>query len=446
MPMKPERTDDVLLALDDLEVHYALRGGTFARLLGLDTGTVKAVDGVNLHLHRGEVLGLVGESGSGKTTLGRALLGLVPATAGSITYRPHDKQGAIRERVVSAMSGAELRRLRTDLQMVFQDPHAALNPSMTIETAVGHPLKIHGIASGAELTKRVAAALERVGLAPAAQFMDKLPGDLSGGQKQRAVIARAIILDPEVLVADEPVSMLDMSVRAKILELMLDLKRDLGLTYVYITHDLATAKFFCDRVAIMYLGRIVEIGPTDEIFADPKHPYTRALLRAIPEPDPAKQVPRDLPRGEIPDAASPPLGCAFHPRCLNAVERCGWESRDLRAHFEERWTHLEPSSYEQEQATLGDLEVLDVPTTRVIVGRAGGAETTHSLLDRARAEEPQEPFWSGVETLIDVPSGVEVVFRPGVDPQLRRVGDVRVACVLYPEDPENADIPVDAGR
>ncbi|MGH3509272.1 MAG: ATP-binding cassette domain-containing protein, partial [Nocardioidaceae bacterium] len=243
MPTKPERTDDVVVALDDLEVHYALRGGTFARLFGLDTGTVKAVDGVDLHLHRGEVLGVVGESGSGKTTLGRALLGLVPASRGSITYRPRDEDGVIRERVVSAMSAAEVRRLRTDIQMVFQDPHAALNPSMTIETAVGHPLKIHGIASGAELTKRVAAALERVGLAPAEQFLDKFPADLSGGQKQRAVIARAIILDPDVLVADEPVSMLDMSVRAKILQLMLDLKGDLGLTYVYITHDLATAKF-----------------------------------------------------------------------------------------------------------------------------------------------------------------------------------------------------------
>ena len=177
---------------------------------------------------------------------------------------------------------------------------------------------------------RVVEALERVGLHPAGQFMSKYPTDLSGGQKQRAVIARAIILGPDILIADEPVSMLDMSVRAKILELMIDLKRELGLTYLYITHDLATAKFFCDRIAIMYLGKIVEIGPAAEIYDNPKHPYTVSLLRAIPEPDPTRTSPRDLPRGEIPDAVSPPLGCSFHPRCPSAFEVCGWESRDLR--------------------------------------------------------------------------------------------------------------------
>ena len=177
-------------------------------------------------------------------------------------------------------------------------------------------------------------ALERVGLSPVELFLSKYPRDLSGGQKQRVVMARAIVLDPELLVADEPVSMLDMSVRAKILQLMLDLKQELGLTYVYITHDLATAKYFCDRIAIMYLGRVVEIGPTEEIFANPRHPYTKALLAAIPEPDPDKMVPRDLPRGEIPDAAQPPLGCAFHPRCPEAIAGCGWESRDLRALLE----------------------------------------------------------------------------------------------------------------
>lgn len=325
MPTKPDtrtapRTGaDTVMDLEGLEVHYQLASGALGRIMGLGTRTVKAVDGVDLQLRRGEVLGLVGESGSGKTTLGRALLGLAPATGGSITYT--DTRGGRRN--IAAMRERELRSLRTDVQMVFQDPHAALNPTMTLETGIGHPLKIHGIAKGPELRRRVAEALERVGLSPAEQFLNKYPSDLSGGQKQRAVIARAIILDPEVLVADEPVSMLDMSVRAKILQLMLDLKRDLGLTYVYITHDLATAKFFCDRVAIMYLGRIVEIGPTEEIFADPKHPYTKALLRAIPEPDPERMVPRDLPRGEIADAAQPPLGCHFHPRCPEAVAQCG---------------------------------------------------------------------------------------------------------------------------
>jgi len=422
-----------LVDICDLEVHFELRGGTIARLLGLDTGTVKAVDGVNLSLKKGEVLGLVGESGSGKTTLGRALLGLAPATHGSITYRKSRSDAKSHEQVVSKMSGRELRELRIDVQMVFQDPHAALNPSMDIETAVGHPLMIHGIASGEELRKLVAEALERVGLAPAEQFMSKYPSDLSGGQKQRAVIARAIILDPEVLVADEPVSMLDMSVRAKILQLMLDLKQELGLTYVYITHDLATAKFFCDRIAIMYLGRIVEIGPTEEIFADPKHPYTKALLKAIPEPDPRRMVPRELPRGEIPDAASPPLGCAFHPRCPEAVAECGWESRDLRNLLEEHWTRADASVYKAEQDLVGKLDLLDKPQKRVKLGSGADAARVKGLLDRIRSENPAEPMWKGVDDVVETDGGVEVIFHKGYDPELRRSGGVEVACVLHPE-------------
>ncbi len=433
MPTKHEAaTSATVLDIRDLEVHYQLRGGTLSRLLGLDTGTVKAVDGVNLSLKRGEVLGVVGESGSGKTTLGRALLGLAPATSGSITYHAQHA-GRAEDQVVSQMSGRELRSLRTNLQMVFQDPHAALNPSMDIATAVGHPLKIHGVASGEDLRRRVAAALERVGLSPAGQFMSKYPSDLSGGQKQRAVIARAIILDPEVLVADEPVSMLDMSVRAKILQLMLDLKRDLGLTYVYITHDLASAKFFCDRIAIMYLGRVVEIGPAEEIFADPKHPYTKALLKAIPEPDPNKMMPRDLPRGEIPDAANPPLGCAFHPRCPQAVAECGWESRDLRVALEDHWTRQRIEVFEEERALVGDLDRLDTPAKRVRLGNAASAAKVKDLLERIRDDDPDEPMWRGVEDITVSADGVDVTFHPGYDPLLRTSGEAEVACVLYPE-------------
>ena len=303
---------------------------------------------------------------------------------------------------------------------------------MTIEEAVGHPLVIHKIASGAELKKRVAAALERVGLSPVERFLPKYPSDLSGGQKQRAVIARAIILDPEVLVADEPVSMLDMSVRAKIIQLMLDLKQDLGLTYVYITHDLASAKYFCDRIAIMYLGRIVEIGPTEEIFANPRHPYTKALLKAIPEPDPDRMVPRDLPRGEIPDAAEPPLGCSFHPRCPEAVEGCGWESRDLRALIEEHWTR-KVEAYDDEKAVIGSLDRLSDPSTTGRVGARGAGEV-RALLDRIKAENPDEPLWKGVRDIEDAGNGVEVQFVPADAPALRKAGGVEVACVLYPPE------------
>ncbi len=430
MPTKPETPVDAetVMDLDGLEVHYELGGGVVSRLFGVGTKTVKAVDGVTLGLRKGEVLGVVGESGSGKTTLGRALLGLAPTTGGSITY--HGAKGARR---VSSMHGRELRDLRTDIQMVFQDPHAALNPSMDIETAIGHPLKIHGIASGAELRNRVVDVLEKVGLSPPERFLSKLPADLSGGQKQRAVIARAIILDPDVLVADEPVSMLDMSVRAKILQLMLDLKNDLGLTYVYITHDLASAKFFCDRIAIMYLGRVVEIGSVDEIFADPKHPYTRALLGAIPDPDPNSTVVRELPRGEIPDAANPPLGCAFHPRCPVAVSNCGWESRDLRALLEEHWTRRDPDAYDHENALVGSLDRLDTPSTSASLG-AGDPIAVTSLLERIRAENPEEPLWRGVERMEPEGDHVRIDFHESVDPALRAAGGVEVACVLYGDD------------
>jgi peptide/nickel transport system ATP-binding protein len=421
---KPEATaaTDTLIDVSDLSVHFALRGGNLARLVGRDTGTVKAVDGVNLRLRQGEVVGLVGESGSGKSTLGRALLGLVPATDGSIVFRGDD---------IATMNRRRLREIRREIQMVFQDPNAALNPAMTIEEAVGDALRVHGMKSASERRRQVIDALERVGLSPVELFLNKYPRDLSGGQKQRTVIARAIIMNPEVLVADEPVSMLDMSVRAKILQLMIDLKQDLGLTYVYITHDLASAKYFCDRIAIMYLGRIVEIGPTEEIFANPRHPYTKALLAAIPDPDPDVVMSRDLPRGEIPDAASPPLGCAFHPRCPAATEICGWESRDLKTALEEHWLRQPPEVYAEEQVVLGKLEHLDKPATDVKLG-TGRAEEALGLLERMRSENPGEPMWQGVDAIEAVGSDVELRFHQHVDPALRPAGDVEVACVLYP--------------
>jgi peptide/nickel transport system ATP-binding protein len=419
---------DTVIDVRDLSVHFSLRGGSLARLFGRDTGTVKAVDGVDLTLRRGEVVGLVGESGSGKSTLGRALLGLVPATAGSIVFEGRE---------IGRLGRRELRRIRRDIQMVFQDPNAALNPAMTVEEAIGDALRVQGVRSAAERHGRVVDALERVGLSPVELFLDKYPRDLSGGQKQRVVMARAIIMGPSVLVADEPISMLDMSVRAKILQLMLDLKDQLGLSYVYITHDLASAKFFCDRIAIMYLGRIVEIGDTDEIFAHPRHPYTKALLAAIPDPDPSMAVTRDLPRGEIPDAARPPLGCAFHPRCPEATPICGWESRDLRTVLDEHWLRAGLDAYGEESRTLGDLDALDEPSTSVLLGK-GDPASAAALLARVRAENPDEPMWQGVDDVRETADGVEVRFHDSKDPRLRRAGGVEVACVLYGEDGEEA--------
>ena len=419
--------DDVLVSVRGLKTYYSLRGSFGQRLVGREAGRVKAVDDVSFDLYRGEVLGLVGESGSGKTTLGRTLLGLVPATEGSVTFEGEE---------ITHMSERDLRAIRRRMQIVFQDPHASLNPAMTIEQSVGHPLTIHRIARGREYRQRVAETLETVGLAPAEQFLEKYPSDLSGGQKQRAVLARAIILNPLLLVADEPVSMLDMSVRAKILELMLNLKREFGFTYLYITHDLATAKFFCDRIAILYLGRIVEIGPSSAIYEDPKHPYTKALLKAIPEPDPLRSVPRDLPRGEVPDAARPPLGCSFHPRCSAAFEVCGWESRDLRDLLELRWAQLTEAEYEAERSTIGDIESLDTPSTRFRVTAGNGriGADVLALIETVRNEAPDELFWKGVRDLTAADGYVEVELVEPLVPRLLPVGTARVECHLYDDE------------
>ena len=393
-------SDHPLLELDDVRVHFGLRGSFLQRMAGRDVGSVKAVDGVTLALRRGEVLGVVGESGSGKTTLGRTALRMVRVTSGIVRFDGQD---------ITNLRESGLRPLRRRMQMVFQDPNASLNPAMTIAQAVGHPLQIHRIATDAGKRRElVAEALERVGLAPAERYLDKFPGDLSGGQKQRAVLARAIICGPDLLVADEPVSMLDMSVRARVLELMLDLRRDLGLTYLYVTHDLATAKFFCDTIAIMYLGRVVEYGPAEQIYADPRHPYTQALLRAIPEPDPSRSVARDLPRGEVPDAAEPPRGCSFHPRCPVAFGQCGWEPRDLADLLERHW--------------------LSRPADTI------KTEVTAELLDTIRRENPTEPFWTGVRDIRKGHDGVAVEFRDDyIDPPLYDAGAAKVACLLHRE-------------
>ena len=421
-----------MIRVRDLKTYFSLRGSFVERLLGREAGRVRAVDGVSFELNRGEVFGLIGESGSGKTTLGRTILKLVEPTSGSITFEGRELVG---------LSERQFRPLRQRMQMVFQDPHASLNPAMDLLHAVGHPAVIHGMVKDAESARDlVAKALTKVGLVPIEQFLGKYPSDLSGGQKQRAVLARAILLGPDLLIADEPVSMLDMSVRAKILKLMLDLRRELDLTYLYITHDLATAKYFCDRIAIMYLGKIVESGPTDKIFADPRHPYTVSLLKAIPDPDPDRRIPRDLPRGEVPDAVDPPLGCSFHPRCPRAFEVCGWESRDVKSALEARWTSLREEDFERERSIVGSLEQLEHPATiaDVPAGKGRTGQDVLGLLQKMQRESAGEPLWRGVRSMTAERDRVRVELRDPIEPKLRRIDEVEVSCHLFDDTADRA--------
>ncbi len=302
-----------LLEVQGLKKWFPVETGFVEKLLTRQKSYVRAVDGVDLEIRRGEVLGLVGESGSGKTTTGRLILRLIEPTAGNVLFDGID---------VLNLPGGELRRLRQRMQIIFQDPFASLNPRMKVGDAIGHGLVIHNIAKGQQKRDRVCQLMEQVGLTPAPVLYEKFPHQLSGGQRQRVVIARALATFPDLVIADEPIAMADVSVRAMLLELMLELKEKLELTYLFITHDLATAKYICNRIAIMYLGRIVEIGPLWDVYSAPQHPYTQALLAAVPVPDPKARRTHPMPKGEIPNPINPPPGCRFHPRCPQAREDC----------------------------------------------------------------------------------------------------------------------------
>jgi peptide/nickel transport system ATP-binding protein len=274
---------------------------------------VRAVDGVDLSLERGEIVALVGESGSGKTTTGRALVRLAPITDGAVLLDGRD---------VTRITGRALRDYRRRVQIIFQDPYESLDPRRTVADQVAEPLVVQGVGDRSERAERVARALEDAGLRPASAFLDRYPHELSGGQRQRVAIACAMVLGPDVLVADEPVSMLDVSLRSGILRVMLDLRERRGVGILFITHDLSLAWLLADRIAVMYLGRVMEIGPAERLVADPRHPYTRALLSIMPSPDPARRRARQILVGETPDAARVPAGCRFHTRCPVAFDRC----------------------------------------------------------------------------------------------------------------------------
>lgn len=307
-------TKEVLLNAQEVSKHFPVKKGFFQKTVG----QVKAVEKVDLEIFKGETIGLVGESGCGKSTLGRTLIRLYEPTHGNITFKGQD---------FLKLSSQELRSARRNIQMIFQDPFASLDPRMTVGQILQQPLDVHNIGTLEQRKKEVQELLTTVGLK--ASHINRYPHEFSGGQRQRISIARALALKPDLIICDEPVSALDVSIQAQILNLLKDLQEDRGLTYLFISHDLSVIEYFCDRVAVMYLGKIVEIGTRDELFQNPQHPYTKALLQAIPTVGEGKKTMKKSLSGEVPSPLNPPSGCTFHPRCSLKMDQCSKEIPEL---------------------------------------------------------------------------------------------------------------------
>ena len=303
---------DVLVRVRGLKKHFPITSGV---IFQRQVGAVKAVDGISFDIFKGETLGLVGESGCGKSTTGRTVLQLYEPTAGTVQLKDTDDSGREVFKELTTMKGEDLRHMRRRMQMIFQDPYASLNPRMSVGRIVGEPLRIHNIMGRKEQEEFVEALLERVGLNP--YYVNRYPHEFSGGQRQRIGIARALALEPSFIVADEPISALDVSIQAQVVNLLEDLQEELNLTYLFIAHDLSMVRHICDRVAVMYLGKVVELAPSDELYENPLHPYTQSLLSAVPVPDPTreKKAQRIILAGDVPSPANPPAGCNFNTRC-----------------------------------------------------------------------------------------------------------------------------------
>jgi oligopeptide transport system ATP-binding protein len=370
-----------LIEVEDLKVHFPIRAGIFQT----EVGTVKAVDGVTFEVRRGETLGLVGESGCGKSTTGRALIRLREPTAGKVTFDGIE---------LNKLKTNELRRMRRRMQIIFQDPYGSLDPRMTVGSIIAEPIETHHLAQGAARRERIADLLRIVGLDP--KYVSRYPHEFSGGQRQRIGVARALAVEPEFIVCDEPISALDVSIQAQVLNLLTDLREQLGLTYLFIAHDLSVVKHISDRVAVMYLGKIVEIGPPDTMYAAPGHPYTRALLSAVPVPDPVAERKRRrvILIGDVPSPVNPPPGCRFHTRCwlyerLGQPEQCRTVDPELRTIGGDHTA----ACHFAEQSVASDVGVGHIDTTLV----------RHGTPDVALASiRPQDGGVQSEATTVDV--------------------------------------------